>query len=85
MNSLIYTSRYVTCDKIHRREIYGGYGLKVSHILNFDLAKVKRGKVHPRTGHEGPDGEQRYSCTFFLISALNGVGVILRLHYARKK
>jgi hypothetical protein len=23
-----------------------------------------KGKVRPRTGHEGPDGEERYSSTF---------------------
>ena len=35
-----------------------------------------KGKVkgHPRTGHEGPEGEQIYSYTFSLTSALDGVG-----------
>jgi hypothetical protein len=32
------------------------------------------GKVHPITGHEGPEREQSYSSTFSLTSALNGVG-----------
>jgi len=32
-------------------------------------------KVHPRTGHEGPEGEWRYSCTLSLTSSLDGVGV----------
>jgi hypothetical protein len=27
-------------------------------------------KVHPRTGHEGPNGEQRYSPTLSLTLAL---------------
>ena len=37
--------------------------------------KVKgKGKVHPRTGHEGPEGEWRYSSTHSLTSALDGVG-----------
>jgi hypothetical protein len=31
-------------------------------------------KVHPRTGHEDPEGEQRYSYTLSLTSALDGVG-----------
>jgi hypothetical protein len=35
--------------------------------------KVK-GKVYPITGHRGPDGEERYSSTLTLISALDGVG-----------
>jgi hypothetical protein len=33
-----------------------------------------KGKGHPRTGHEGPEGEQRYSSTLSLTSALDGVG-----------
>jgi len=33
-----------------------------------------KGKVHPRTGHEGPEEEQRYSSTLPLTSALDGVG-----------
>ena len=37
--------------------------------------KVKgKGKVHPRTGHEGPEREQIYSSTLPSTSALNGVG-----------
>ena len=35
---------------------------------------LSKGKVHPRTGHEGPDGEQRYSSTLPSTSALGGVG-----------
>jgi hypothetical protein len=31
------------------------------------------GKVHPRRGHEGPEGEYRYSSTLSLTSALDGV------------
>jgi hypothetical protein len=31
-------------------------------------------KFHPRTGKEGPDRELRYSSTFSLTSALDGVG-----------
>jgi hypothetical protein len=39
------------------------------------LPQVKgKGKVHPRTGHEGPEGEQMYSSTLSLTSALDGVG-----------
>jgi len=30
-------------------------------------------KVHPITGHEGPEGQQRYSSTLSLTSALVGV------------
>jgi len=31
-------------------------------------------KLHPRTGYEGPDGEQIYSSTLPLTLALDGVG-----------
>jgi hypothetical protein len=31
-------------------------------------------KVHPTTGHEGPEREYVYSSTLALTSALNGVG-----------
>jgi hypothetical protein len=31
-------------------------------------------KFHPRTGHENTDGEERYSATFSLASALHAVG-----------
>ena len=30
------------------------------------------GKVYPRTGHAGPEGEKRYSSTLSLTSALDG-------------
>jgi len=33
---------------------------------------IGKGKTHPRTGHQGPEGEYRYSSTFSLTSALNG-------------
>jgi hypothetical protein len=33
-----------------------------------------KGKVHPKTGHEGPEVEYRYSSTLSLTSALDGVG-----------
>jgi hypothetical protein len=38
------------------------------------LEWLKKGKGHPRTGHEGTDGESRYSSTISLTSALDGVG-----------
>ena len=39
------------------------------------MVKCKgKGKGRPRTGHEGPEGEQMYRPTPSLISALDGVG-----------
>ena len=32
------------------------------------------GKGHPITGHDGPEGEERYSSTISLTSALDGLG-----------
>ena len=33
---------------------------------------INIGRFHPFIGHEGPQGEQRYSSTLFLTSALEG-------------
>jgi len=33
-----------------------------------------KGKVHPKTGHQGPEGEQMYSSTLSSASALEGGG-----------
>ena len=35
-------------------------------------SKRGKGKVRPRTGHEGPEGEQKYGPTLYLTSALDG-------------
>jgi hypothetical protein len=42
---------------------------------SYSMGKGKgKGKVHPRTGHEDPEGEYRYTSTLSLTSALDGVG-----------
>ena len=33
-----------------------------------------KGNIHPRTGHEGPEGEKMHSSTLSLTLALDGVG-----------
>jgi hypothetical protein len=38
------------------------------------IYKGGEGKVHLRTGHEGPEREYRYSFTLSLTTALDGVG-----------
>ena len=38
------------------------------------IASVSKSKAHPRTGHEGPDRDQRYSSTLSLTSALDWGG-----------
>ena len=42
-------------------------------ILYLDM-RIYKGKFHPRTVHEGTEGEYRYSSTLSLTSTLNGVG-----------
>jgi len=41
-------------------------------ISTFASGKCKC-KVHPKTGHEGPEVESRYSSTLSLVSALDGM------------
>ena len=45
-----------------------------SWILKYQVHWHSSSKVRPRTGHEGPEGEQRYSSTLSLTSALDGCG-----------
>jgi hypothetical protein len=45
----------------------------VHHLQSF-LRKAKYSKFHPRTSHEVPEGEYRYSSTLSLTSALDGTG-----------
>ena len=51
---------------------------KISYLdksRNFTVLTVSfKTKVHPITGNAGPDGEQMYSCTLSLTSALDGLG-----------
>jgi hypothetical protein len=42
-------------------------------LIGKSKGKVKgKGKIHPITGHESPNVEQRYSSTPSLTSALDG-------------
>ena len=43
------------------------------HSIEFTSEKFNVVRFHPVIGHEGRQGEQRYSCTLFLTSALEGV------------
>jgi hypothetical protein len=48
----------------------------VRNIFGYSVVMSAAGNAvgHPRTGHEGPEGEQRYSFTLSLTSALDGSG-----------
>ena len=53
-----------------------GYLVNTTGIFEKNLTLSKTyysNEVHPITGHEGPEGEWRYSPTFSLTSALDGV------------
>jgi hypothetical protein len=43
-------------------------------VLSEPTFAVGKGKGHPRTGHEGPEGEYRYSSILSLTTELDGVG-----------
>jgi hypothetical protein len=43
-------------------------------LLIIIIIIIIKGKVHPRIGHESPEGEQRYSSTISLTSALDWGG-----------
>jgi hypothetical protein len=43
-------------------------------FYQYFIYKKDKGKGHPRTGHEGPEGMYRYSATLSLTSALDVVG-----------
>jgi hypothetical protein len=42
--------------------------------FNSSLSAKGKGKVRPRIGHEGPDGEYMYTSILSLTSALDGRG-----------
>ena len=47
----------------------------MTQILHFHNLKYRvKGKVRPRTGHPGPEGEQSYNSTLSLTSVLDGSG-----------
>jgi hypothetical protein len=48
--------------------------LKLIPILPHSKKRLKKLNVYPRTDHEGPEGEQRYTCTLSLTMALDGGG-----------
>jgi hypothetical protein len=51
------------------------YNSSLNSTGNIGKGKCKgKGKFHPRTDHEGPECELRYSSTLSLTSAIDGVG-----------
>ena len=76
----------------HLRRGESPYRLTCRHVVSLLQSrpfKIKsgKGKVRPRTGHEGSDGEKRYSSTLSLTSVLDRgwmVNATLRPLYARE-
>ena len=53
---------------VNRSTLFGLFDPKMEAL------RTSQGKVLPRTGHEGPEGEQMYSSTLPSTSALDGGG-----------
>ena len=59
----------VSDDFLSLSRLIWGQCAKLGTTASFHIRKV-----HPRTGHEGPEREQRYSSTLSLTSTLDGGG-----------
>ena len=79
-NEIIYVHRLYGTQVFKPQSLYcdvGAYGMRrtalgIQFVQLCLWVKIKvKCKVHPRTGHEGPEGEQRYNSTLSLTSALN--------------
>jgi len=58
---------------VHSLKNFNNHESTLQNLQKVKLYKGK-GKGHPRTGHERPEVEKRYSSTLSLTSALDGVG-----------
>ena len=68
---LVCSCALLLCGK---QRLFGTF-ISLSGNLLRKLCRVKgKGNVHPRTVHEGPEEEQKYSSTLSLTSALDGGG-----------
>jgi hypothetical protein len=56
------------------QEMWLSVELLSSKVGLCSIELVVKGKDRPRTGHEGPEEEKRYSFTLSLASALDGGG-----------
>jgi hypothetical protein len=60
-------------DRCSKKRIIGTETKGNKHDLYYSDIEIKF-KAHPVTGHEGPEGEKRYSSTLSLTSAGDGLG-----------
>jgi len=73
-----------TCTYVYWTNVFFATLHKSSVLQGIDIVTTTEGtkhhllvkiyKVQPKTGHEDPEGEERYSYTVYLTSALDGVG-----------
>jgi len=75
------TAKFQKPEEWHKRVPYwGAPGLSclrsasLTRLVTNTTVVIWNGKRHPRTGHEGPEGEYMYSSTLSLTSALDRVG-----------
>ena len=59
-----------TCGQTYMTKLRGDFTAMRTR-LKLEVPQVK-GKVQPRTGHEGPEGDLRYNSTLSLTSAPDG-------------
>ena len=66
----------IICNVDHRYSDQRVFAILFSAIFTNNVNKKGKGKgkVHPITGHEGPEGKQIYSSTLPSTSALDGGG-----------
>ena len=64
VKSVYYLTEYAICNLVHQLKC-------IIEILQYMMVKIE-GKVHPRTGHEGPEGKKTYGSTLSLTMALDG-------------
>ena len=62
------------CGNVGRYNVGQNVVASASGEYSAILIGEGKGKGHPRTGHEGPDGRYTYSSTLSLTSAPDGVG-----------
>ena len=64
----------VHCVMMQLKHTFVGKNMCRGFTLMTEIRTIGKGKGHPRTGHEGLEGESRYSCTLSLTMALDGGG-----------
>jgi hypothetical protein len=69
-----YVARELTHLSCTADRLLSVFHLLFQLLLPRVLADGVKGEVHPRTGHEGLEGEWGYTSNLYLTSALDGVG-----------